>query len=680
MASPRTPEETQRYQYRQIKMSQVKHLGEMSWNILRHNLVDRYELSLSSTHELILRHMLRDFALLTVGNKIGRIAWPLSPGAGKSESILAFITALDKLKLTDPETKKPYPIMVTSSRVSALCELLDSLQKQSGIKEIGESWESLTEKGTGSFGLLYSAPNKDATRLPSPNAEDAQYLFTTHARVRRERDESVEPRFDIRTLAEWNGAPRMVFYDESLLTSDHWSIPKVNLFAALKSFDEYVVGHNNHDGLQQLRLDAVACLRDECFPLLRQELEEQVQQKREPRLVYLPERDYKRYREALKPLRRVPDAIFDLLDIAHKPLRVVAENMSMTEGAFISFQIAIPSELDRVVVLDASYLVRSLCLADASMTLGDHPSIRYPLKTYENVQGYVIHCAGGRRGIERSVTTDQKMLYEIVEIVKSLPPDEKVLIFTFKDRPSANRYHQVKIRQQFEAVLKDAGIDVKSRITFLTWGQETASNHYRDIPNVILAGVLHRSNWDLMGAFLGQKADLLLKLTPQEIEDLSITESTHHAYQAIHRGPCRKMRAGKALPMRFWVFYEHGKKLMQQLSRVMPGVQWPQYKNRVLPTFEEKQQITSEKIAAHLNALPHDVHEVSCRAIRAELKLMQIKRMTFFRAVNRALQSVPTWERHGQSLIRTVRKGEPSPQCLTMHVNEPSTTSGSPVV
>jgi hypothetical protein len=623
----------------------------MAWTILRHHLVDRYDLSLSSTHELTLKMMLRDFAYMTVGLKQGRIAWPLSPGAGKSQSIIAFILALDRLKLINPDTNKPYPVMVTSSRVAALCELVADLQKLGGIPEIGQSWDSITEKGTGAFGLLYSSPNRDATRPPSPDAEDAQYLFTTHARVRRSRDESIEPKFDIRSLAQWRGIARMVFYDESLLVSDHWSIPKVSLFAALKSLDEYVLGHNNDDGNQQLRVDAVRCLQDDCLPLLKKELEEQIESKREPRLVYLPDRDYRRYREVLKPLHRIPEAIFDLLDIANRPLRVVPEGMNMMEGAFISFQIAIPSELDRVVVLDASYLVRSLCLADNSMMLADHPALREPLKTYQHVEGYFIQHGGGRRGIERSVASDQKMLREVAEIVKSLPADEDVLLVTYKDRKGANRYNNVKIRERFTAVLKDAGINL-DRVKWLTWGQETASNLYRDIPNVILAGVLHRSNWDLMGAFLGQKADLKLRLTPQELEDLSITESTHHAFQAIHRGTCRKMREGKALPMRFYVFYEHPRRMMRQLERVMPGVQWPQYKNRVLPTMEHKKETMAEKIAAHLNALPATVTSVSCQSLRSDLNLMQCKRTTFFLATNRALLTAAGWERRGKSIVR----------------------------
>jgi hypothetical protein len=639
------------FHHRSIKSTHVRRLEEMSWNILRHNFVDLYKLSLNSNHELVLRAMLKDFAMLTVGLKSGRIAWPLSPGAGKSQSILAFIIALDKLKLTNPETGKPYPVMVTSSRVSALCELVGDLQRLGGIPEIGQSWESVTERGTASFGLLYAAPNKDANgRQPSLGAEDAQYLFTTHARVRRSRDESLEPRFDVRSLAQWRGVPRMVFYDESLLVSDSWSIPKVALFAALKSLDEYVLGHKNDDGLQPIRADAVRCLQNECLPILQLELEEQLETKRAPKLVHLPERDYRRYREALKPLRGVPEAVFDLLDIAHRPLRVVADGMNMAQGAFISFQIAIPSELERVAVLDASYLVRSLCLADASMTLGDHPAIRKPVKLYDDVQGYVIKHGGGRRGVERSVTTDGKMLREVAEIVKSLPPEERVLLVTFKDRRGENRYNNVKIRDRFEVVLSDAGVDL-GRIQWLTWGQETATNAFRETPNVILAGVLHRSDWDLMGAFLGQKADLLKQLTPQEIEDLSITESVHHAYQALHRGTCRNMSAGKAWPMRFWIFYERPRQMMQHLSRVMPGVQWPQYKNRVLPTYEEKQRTLADRAVTYLNALPETESAISCQRLRAELNMMQCQRKTFFRAVNTALQSVP-WVRQGKSLMR----------------------------
>lgn len=643
--SPTAPEAHQHA----LKVDHCRRLETLSWEILRHHMVDLYGIQVSSDHELVLRLMLRDFALLTTGLKTGRVAWPLSPGAGKSQSIVAFIIALDWLKLLSPDNGKPYPIMVASSRVSSLCELLDDLQKRGRIPEVGTSWDSITEKGTGSFGLLYSEPNRSATRSVSPNAEDAQFLFTTHARVRRSRDESIEPRFDIRHLAQWRGVPRMVFYDESLLATDHWSIPKVSLFAAVKALDEYVVGHND-DGNQQLRLDAVRCLQEECLPLLRVELEEQIAQSREPRLVHFPNRDYARYREVLKPLRRIPEAIFDLLDIAHRPLRVVSDKMGMAEGAFISFQIAIPADLDRVVCLDASYLIRSLCLVDTTMRLGsNHPALNKPMQPCHNIQGHIIQHGGGRNGIERSILTNRKLLHEVVEIVKALPPEEEVLVCTYKDRSGGeNRYFRVKIREHFEAAFKDAGIDLK-RISWMTWGQETASNKFRQIPNVILAGVIHRSEWDLLGAFLGQSRDLRQTLSAQDITDLSISESTHHAYQALYRGSCRKGR-----PMKFWIFYEHPRRMMEQLSRVMPGVQWPRYKNRVLPSTEQKRQGLADAIVGYLNARPSSVSEVSCQKVREDLKLYQCERKTFQRAVNVALRSVP-WERHAKS----VRRKEP---------------------
>jgi hypothetical protein len=110
------------------------------------------------------------------------------------------------------------------------------------------------------------------------------------------------------------------------------------------------------------------------------------------------------------------------------------------------------------------------------------------------------------------------------------------------------------------------------------------------------------------------------------------------------------MREGKALPMKFWIIYEHPKRMMEQLQRVMPGVKWPQYKNRVLPTLEQRAEI-AERIAAYLKALPPTVSSISCQSLRADVQLMQSKRTTFTRAVDAALKSVP-WERKGKSVVR----------------------------
>ena len=103
-------------------------LSTTAFDILRHWFVDGYRLSLSPTHEAALRAMLDGFAKLITGQEKGRIAWPLPPGAGKSQSIAATITALHVLGLD-------HAVTVAASRVESLCELIRDLRNMGKVPE-----------------------------------------------------------------------------------------------------------------------------------------------------------------------------------------------------------------------------------------------------------------------------------------------------------------------------------------------------------------------------------------------------------------------------------------------------------------------------------------------------------------------------------------------------------------
>jgi hypothetical protein len=83
-------------------------------------LEDRYKLHLSNEHKAALQATLRCFSRITTGEERRRIAIPLQPGAGKTQSVVAFLHAVHSLGYK-------FSITVTASRVEALCELYRDL-------------------------------------------------------------------------------------------------------------------------------------------------------------------------------------------------------------------------------------------------------------------------------------------------------------------------------------------------------------------------------------------------------------------------------------------------------------------------------------------------------------------------------------------------------------------------
>jgi len=624
-------------------------LADRAWTILRSWLVDRYKLGLTPDHEAVLKSMLREFALMVVGLKSGRIAFPLGPGLGKSQSILAIIAALHELHY-------PYPVMVCASRAESLCELVEDLKTIGNVPEFDPTTLhgpalNLWESEGGSWGLRHFVST--APRQRTIKAESARYLFTTHASLRRDKDTPAGELRNIEALATWTDPEgvehsRMVFWDESLMVSDSWSIPKASLFANIKGLDERLPNRSASEGRQNAQREALQFLQ-ECLPILKAEYEAQRQGQR-PTVVYLPlrsEDEIETYTNALKGVAGIDESVFNLLDIAHAEIRV-AVTAGYEEAAYISFQIAVHESLDRAAILDASYTTRLLCLADETVKLVDDPLITDTVvKRYGPDNEFsIIKCAGGRRGVERSALGGRDMFKEGASIIKDRPADEEWIIGTFKDRARTNRYH-VAIQETVMRTFREEGVPNldSGRIKFITYGQETASNAYRNIKNTIAFGVLQRSDGDLIGAFIGQTFSLGANLSPAEVEALKVSESTHSAYQLVHRSEMRKMQNGLAMPSRTWIFYQNPAKLWAGLSPLMPGLTLKRHKNQALPKMEDKYRAIAEKIAAYLAALPVSVTEVRCADLKQAI-CPQSKRTTFFKSLNAALDGV-AWERTG---------------------------------
>ena len=99
------------------------------------------------------------------------------------------------------------------------------------------------------------------------------------------------------------------------------------------------------------------------------------------------------------------------------------------------------------------------------------------------------------------------MAKEVAQVVKTIDPSEPILCFVFKKQSGSGVDHQHILREE----LDKAGIDLdatttegRPRIEIATWGMETALNDFKHCSHVFLAGILHRSDTELQGQYLGQ--------------------------------------------------------------------------------------------------------------------------------------------------------------------------------
>lgn len=556
------------------------------------------------------------------GTASGRRAFNLATGCGKTSAIVAWITAAHRLGLDQVS------VAVAASKIDALCSLKVALLAHGVPEEL--------------IGLKHS--HGQAAPLPSTGNDDRRYQLITHSRVRGGTDQ------DLFTLHQGRKRAALI-YDESLFKSDTLAVSDKAIRKAVASFREEVRGKGqDYAGLLGFL--------DNCVSLITSTLDEvRKAEQTEGRTLVLPELtpvELAGY-EALLGHSAEWEPLRDLLRLSPHELRVVT---TQQHDGVLWYQLSVPDDLENVLILDASYPIRKLVQLDKSIICDSRYANR-EVKRFDRVTIHQMLAFGGRHSVTESFRQQQKekrdVSREVLEVVRSKPDNQAILIFTFKARPA----DRVDITAILQRDLRDAGIDLdailpdgKPRFCFLTWGDETSRNDCGHCQTVIMAGVLHRSYLDLASAIVGQQDDLRCAVGNQSIRETLDSELCHSVYQGLSRGACRIVDSGQAKPMELYLIHaDLG--IRKALDRVMPGVQWELWE----PTFKKSAAsgVTARlalKLDGYLKGLPATCTKVSTRKLREALKLGDTPGSTFREAAKLMEGIFPDWIPEERSFVR----------------------------
>lgn len=597
---------------------------------------------LSDEHKTALYALCGLFTESAQGRRPGRWAFPLPTGMGKTSAVVAWCSTLAQ------RGHDHVAVAVSASKVEALVELKLAMMAQ-GVPEA-------------SIGLLY-VPNGNAYALPPTGAnDDRQIMLVAHNRVRMKDGHDL--------FMSYRGKRRdLLIWDESLIASDAYGISVRELSGAIGYLEGVSRGCDAEGGRLISWLKAA---RDSIETAL-------ASPSREATTLTLPALDDAELTafRALLPRRSVTTPVMDLLECCREELRAVPTG----DNGAVWYQLAVPREFGNIIVLDASYPIRRLVKADASINNAERhlePIKRIgkrlsQLKDYGDVTLHQLFAGSGRDTMQRDFAsvTDRRAVREVVEVVKAVPVDEAVLIFVFKDRSGEG----INYRSAMLRGLAAAGIDTRAkvlttingeptmvdRINVATWGQETSLNRWAHCSNVVLCGVLQRSSLDLAASFIGQSDNLRQELSTSTVRELARSEVAHVVYQALSRGSCRVMSDGRAKPMKAWIIHRDVG-IQPALSEVMPGVQWAEWKAKHLATANRRQPgvtaSTTARIVGHLRTLPAEVIRVSTRTLKDATGLREVAPRTFTDAARAVPDHVP-WLLSGRSFQRVGQASGP---------------------
>jgi hypothetical protein len=618
----------------------VDHLAATAFQLLCDNLIS-YGNVLSEAHMAALLDVNKLYSHLALGLDVGRVAVPLDTGMGKTQSVVAFCIALHRLSLSGVS------VLICQSKVEALCDLKRQLLRL-GIPEeavgLMHTYKHAPEGIDPQGRLLEGYASMPATSTPWMH----QFLLVSHQRIRGQKTEQ----FNV-----FNERPRnLCIWDESLIASDVQ-------FHLLNQLDidayEWAVHAKGHSLCQPVKR-----YLNECVDRLLLALQE-AKAGGPAVVVELPtlSDDHRTtYEEIIKSHWSVDGLtkvrLLQFLDMARAPVRVVNNK----DEGIVQYSISVPTELDRVAVLDASWYIRKLERMDATITVIGSNNVGAGLKRYDNVVVHQLFANSGRTSVASKAKAVAWTAKEVAEVIrKDVPLNQGIVIFTFKARAKDDPV------LRFRAELESAGIDLdatvevlardgqvqhRPRINLLTWGMHEGLNDFSYCENVFLVGVLRQRAISLMASAIGQLDDLNASVSGTELDGIITTEQAHVVFQALGRGSCRMVDNGHAHPMRAWLIHPYID-LQDVLDQIMVGVRWEEW----VPMDDSmcKEALidrTALRIKLALTGLPDDVSSISSRRLKEISGLEGVKPRTFTEARDRAEKSLGSWNRQKNTFHR----------------------------
>lgn len=589
---------------------------------------------MSIEHKVALHNLEYAYTDTIIGMNQGRVAWPMSVGGGKTESVAALAAAAAELG-------EDISLLVSQNTIEALCKLKRRMIAL-GVpsQSIGLVHSKLYDPERAEDARNPELPTTNYASEPSITDSPSNYRFLLASH------EMLKTREDIHELNRFGGAERdLVIWDESLLKSRGRTLDILQLKSAVGAAAPYIEQCSNDDAHAAFKFIRY------CVDELEAELEAQLDDSRPAQPLRLPEKvetTITAWEVALSASVSNADVVQTLksfLSITQYTIRVV----KLQRGAVIQYDLLIPSTLKRIVVLDASYNIREL------VSTFDHEI--EVIDSYANVKDFStvtvnqLWHGGGRSSIDPALRKrNSPLLRAIVERIETYDADKGVIVFSYKPRPQEERKGIASHAELIQQALVKAGVDIdaklangKPRFVWLTWGQELGLSNFSYCEHVMHVGIYRQSRHSLALSIAGQLDDL----TAPEAGDSSavraveLSEVFHALYQAAGRGHCRQTILGHAGNMQLdWIglesFPEH------YWSEALPGARLGQWTSKHV-TDARVTQDSATAILKYLEAQPERIDYVSCRTLKPAAGLGRLSGKAFQRAREVAEKRLTGW-------------------------------------
>lgn len=459
----------------------------------------------------------------------------LDPGIGKTKAVTSFLKALS---VSDDHKSVGALVGVsTKNEIRAIKE---------GITSLGVTDQSFAVKVSDSSRDA-SGLNDELLALGSGNPPRSQILLTTQQMIVQR---SFETPFKNIGAFHFNSQPRTIkIWDESLLPAEALCLSIDDIAQTLRPLARRYpkVRERLLNLIGQLRVakDGDTISTSQVFGVFGDE----------DLLTVLRDRN-SLPNETLVTLRSLVSARFEDLVV-----RIDRYNVTYLVG----FSTSLPPDLAPLVILDASARLRHTYEL-WKKTRGNLVSLKSAVKDYSKLKIHVWNKGGGKSSI---ITNPERYASAISDTINSAIDAQWLIVH---HKPKADDGFDLK--ELIGSGLNMTSSGSKPKISYLSWGNHSATNAFKNVDHIILAGTLFYRPIDyeaISNAASGKASSGAIDV--ELVERTKLGESLHGILQAACRGSIRNLTDGTAHACDVFLITTSGNGIADQLPQAFPGSQ-----------------------------------------------------------------------------------------------------------
>jgi hypothetical protein len=246
----------------------------------------------------------------------------------------------------------------------------------------------------------------------------------------------------------------------------------------------------------------------------------------------------------------------------------VSVRKDLSGGTAVDYQETMPDDFAPLLVCDASGRVRDT-YNSMERDRGNLVRLLTAYKSYKNLTVRLWDRGGGKSAYNDPAC--RAILVEgIAKTIDTKPDQEWLVIHHLEHDKDQDGKPKKTVKEEVEALLK---VTPHANVNWRHWGRHMATNDYKDVPNVIIAGPFSYppSGYEAIKRLASGRRASDGPVTKEEMKQTEEGEHKHHILQAACRGAVRKSDGAGCVKFDLYLIASSRTGVPQLVPDIFPG-------------------------------------------------------------------------------------------------------------